>query len=137
MSASVVGCLFTSQDGTCVCVQHGYTVIRVQKQKQKHNKQLNHPWHNWHRTGEQESGEKISKKSLLSLLFCSFRPFFQLLCASTIYLSSLIATSNHHASNTIPLLFNLWSHHNIDDVSNHRCAVFLLRNVVVNFTIGK
>jgi len=70
MSASVVGCLFTSQDGTCVCVQHGYTVIRVQKQK--HNKQLNHPWHNWHRTGEQESGEKISEKSLLSLVILFF-----------------------------------------------------------------
>ena len=65
MSASVVGCLFTSQDGTCVCVQHGYTVT----QKQKHNKQLNHPWH---RTGEQESGEKISEKSLLSLVILFF-----------------------------------------------------------------
>ena len=33
MSASVVGCLFTSQDGTCVCVQHGYTVEYKNKEQ--------------------------------------------------------------------------------------------------------
>ena len=33
MSASVVGCLFTSRDGTCVCVQHGYTVEYKNKEQ--------------------------------------------------------------------------------------------------------